>query len=357
MLTIIIPTRNRPNHCAAIIRFLTNQGTPHRIVVADSSDPAEAELLRTACPRETVIHSFPTEIGPADKYMAAIDLVDTPFAVLVPDDDITFPHALDRCLAYLIAHPDSMAAHGYILDFGIQDHTFDLVRVRWFTPTIGEDDPLQRLYHLTQRYQPFFWAVFRTDAFRTALRHARIPEIILFQEMTFMATSVLLGKVARLPCVYSLRGMEESLSLPSQTHPFFALLDDSEAFFEHYAVYRNALAAFIESEIRPTSCEPSQLKHALNLMHAVAFAPAFDRGMTNYTLQRLLGEPHPPVTLARQWTGVLPIEKEDFVGQSDHTGRRYVWRRSVLKAEPLDEITITSDERDTVNKSLDHYKL
>ncbi len=53
---------------------------------------------------------------------------------------------------------------GYVVDFGIHDGVFDIRRVRYFTPTIGADEPLQRLYDLVRRYQPFLWAVFRTEA-------------------------------------------------------------------------------------------------------------------------------------------------------------------------------------------------
>lgn len=357
MLTILILTRNRPAHCAAMVNFLKRQSVTYRIVVADSSDAELADKLRTSCPAGTDIRTFDPKIPFVDKVIAAAEAADTPFVALIPDDDVTFVHALQQCADYLAANPDSVAAHGYVLDFGIHDKAFDIVRVRWFTPTIGEEDPLERLYHLMRRYQPFFWAVFRKDVLLTALRHTPKTNMIFLQEMTFMATVALLGKVARLPCIFSLRGMEESLTPLSQTHPFFALLDDTDVFFRSYGQYRDSLAEFIERNIRPISCEPAKLRHTLNLIHAISFGPALDLGMTNYTVQQLLGAPHPPIKMPPQWTGWRERQSGDIVGKPGSNGRRYVWRRDVLEAEPRDEIVIAADERARIERALEFYKL
>lgn len=340
-----------------MVNFLQRQNITYRIVVADSSDADFTDKLRTSCPAGIEIRSFDPKTVIVDKFIATVEAVDTPLAVLVPDDDVTFVHALQQCANYLAANPDAVAAHGYVLDFGIHENTFDLVRVRWFTPTVGEDDPLERMYHLMRRYQPFFWAVFRKEALLAALRRTRQASMILFQEMTFMGTAVLLGKVARLPCIYSLRGMEESLTPLSQTHPFFALLEDSDGFFEHYRVYRDHLAAFIGSDIRPVSCAPGRLQHTLNLIHALNFAPGLDLGMTNYTVQQLLGAPHPPIKMPPQWTGWRNPERGDVFGKPASDGRRFLWRKELLEAEPRNEIAIPAAERTRVEQALGHYTL
>lgn len=357
MLTIIIPTRNRPAHCAALVNFLKRQNITYRIVVADSSDAAFADKLRTSCPAGTEIHSFDPKTAIVDKFIAAVEAVDTDLAVLVPDDDVTFIHALQQCADYLAANPDTVAAHGYVLDFGIHENTFDLVRVRWFTPTIGEGDPLERIYHLMRRYQPFFWAVFRKEALLTALRRTRQAGMIVFQELTFMGTAVLLGKIARLPCIFSLRGMEESLTPLSQTHPFFALLADSDDFFEQYRLYRDHLADFIANDIRPISCARDRLGHTINLIHALNFAPGLDLGMTNYTVQQLLGAPHPPIKMPAQWTGWREPERGDVYASTKPDAPRCLWRKELLEAEPRDEIAISEDERARIEHALQHYAL
>jgi glycosyltransferase domain-containing protein len=340
-----------------MVRFLRRQNVQYPIVVADSSDPKLAAQLRTLCPPGTDIRSSDSNGTVVDKFIAAVDGVETPLAVLLPDDDVTFLHAIEQCAKYLNDNPDAVAAHGYVLDFGIHENTFDIVRVRWFTPTVGEDDPLQRLYHLLRRYQPFMWAVFRKQTLLTALRRSKEIGLIVLQEMTIMGTAALYGKVARLPCIYSLRGMEESLSPLSQTNPFFSLIDNSDNFFTHYGRYQELLTQFIERDIRPISCPPGQLRHTLNLIHVISFGLELDLGTTNYTVEKLLGAPHPPVKVPRQWVGWRDPRAGDVYGPPDTSGRRCLWRKEMLEAEPHDEINITAKERKLVESALHRYSL
>jgi glycosyltransferase domain-containing protein len=357
LLTIVIPTHNRPNHCAALVRFLRRQGVAYRIVIADSSDATDAAALRKAMGTTCEIVTFPVDIDPLEKFIAAIEGVDTPFVALMPDDDITFPHAVDRCLEYLINHPQASAAQGYVLEFALREEVFDIFRVRWFTPSVAQEDALERLYHLIRRYQPFFWAVFRQDALLVALQQVRSSDVFYLKEMTFVAAAVLLGKFARLSCIYTLRGTEESLTPRELGHPFFALLADSDGFFAHYLSYREALVAFIERHTPKLSCPPQQLRHTLNLIHAIYLRPELDGGMMEYSVQRLLDPSLPPIPALPAGPVLPPVGWRDSTTRSKRSGRRYLWRREVLNAEPRDEITITAEERARVTRALDDYEL
>src|SRR6202035_2522611 len=132
------------------------------------------------------------------------------YLVMTPDDDVTFPHAIDASLAYLEDHPDYTAAQGYVLRFGTDDKRVDIHRVFGFTPSIDDVQPLHRLYHLMRRYQHFLWAVFRTDAYVAAMRKAQLVEGTVFKEMMVSSVITLEGKVARLPLIFQMQGMEES---------------------------------------------------------------------------------------------------------------------------------------------------
>src|SRR5205807_7396174 len=127
--------------------------------------------------------------------------------------------------------------------------------------------PLRRHYQLMQRYQPFIWAVFRTNIFAGAMEAARNVDGIIFQEITFMGAAALAGKIARLPTIFSMRGMEESLTTREESHPFFWFLHDADSFFRRYADYREGLARHIVNrgiEI-PSGTKVAQL---LDLVHA-----------------------------------------------------------------------------------------
>jgi glycosyltransferase domain-containing protein len=355
-VTIVIPTRNRPEQCRALVNFMRRQDVVHRISIADSSDEAHALALRRACGETTQIISFPPEISPVEKLAAAITAVETPFVALVPDDDITFPHAIDRCLDHLVRHPKATAAQGYAINGVIKPHTFDLLRVRWFTPSISDDDPLRRLYQLIRRYQPIFWAVFRRDVLLIALRRSCSQGLAILQEMTVAETVVLLGTVARLPCIYTLRLPGPSQTRLEQRHPFFALLADSGGFFAHYHAYLEDLVTFIQRD-NMTSLPPARLRHVLNLMHAIYFRGELDGGMMEHAVQSLLDPSFPPMTLPPTAHADRPASGRDRTTKSKRTGNYYVWRHEFLEAEPREEITITTAERERVASALDDYDM
>ena len=374
-LTILIPTRNRPKLLTALLRFLRRCGAGHRIVIADSSDPEHAAAVDLNCSALAEIVRFPPAMPVSDKLIAALRLVTTRYVVMLPDDDITFPHAIEASLAFLRGHRDYAAAQGYVLNLGIHGQTFDIAGVRWFTPGIDQDGPVERIYNLVRRYQPFLWALFRTDVIVSAIEAARAMPMIVFQEMTIMNAAAARGKIARLRHVYTLRGMEESLSQLAETHPFYAFLDDSERFFANYRLYRDNLARYIRAHAGEIDLIKSMqtfaaasgqsgpsarvitLEHVLNLIHAISYAGELDRGMLNYTVQRTFGAPLPPIPVEPQWQGWREPQAQDLVRQDKATGQRILWREAVLSAEPRDEIEISADERARVEAQLRHYEL
>ena len=122
----------------------------------------------------------------------------TPYVATVPDDDVSCPHTIDACLDYLQRHPDYVAAQGYVLRYSAVETRLDIHSVHWFIPSIDQSTPLQRLYELIRRYQNFFWAVFRTDAYIRATKASKAAKAGLFQELAICSTMALLGKLARL---------------------------------------------------------------------------------------------------------------------------------------------------------------
>jgi glycosyltransferase domain-containing protein len=373
-LTVILPTRNRPRYCAAQLRFFRDCGLAHPIVVADSSDPADAAAVRDACAGIAQYRHFDPSIGFAERFLTVLRAIETPFVVTAPDDDVTFPHAIDDCLAHLQQHSDFVAAHGYVLCFARHGHAFDIHNVFGFTPTIGHDEPLQRLYHLIRRYQPIIWAVFRTDAFAAAMEAASNVDGIIFQELAFATTAALAGKVARLPIIFSMRGVEDSMSPLDRSHPFFWFLRDADGFFLKYRAYRDALARRIRREalaakpfrarlrarvgtLRYGAAEKSDLQQVLDLIHATWLGRELDLGILEHTVRQKLGDPLPAIHVPPVWPGWREPAPGDAVHPSPRGDRRYIWRREVLTAEPREEITITPAEMARVEGELDGYRL
>jgi glycosyltransferase domain-containing protein len=356
LLTALVPTHNRPVECAAQLRFLRESGFRHRVIVLDSSDPDHAAVVRTACADFAEYRSFASHLRMADKLAAATGTVDTPYIVLIPDDDITLPHAIERALAVLERHSDYIAAHGYFLGFGLRNNDLVFDRVIGFTPSITADNPLLRHYELFRRYQSFYWGVFRTKVFADAVTAAQAMNVVLFRELTVMSTSILQGKVARLPMIYALRGETTSVAPIHNSNPLVFFLRDSESFVREYVGYRSALAKFMRERGIVGSSDP-KLEQLLDVVHMTWLGREIDLGTVNYTARQLLGAVDTPVQPQPAGSCWGLSTGDDLVHVSKGLNRRYVWRRSVLEAEPRAEIRISGEEMDLVERQLDAYRL
>ena len=355
MLTVVLPTRNRADYCARQLRFLRDNGFEYPIVVLDASDDDQAEVVRSACVNVAEYRRFDRSFRLVDKLATVVPVVATPYVVLVPDDDIILPGAIAAALTFLQDHPDHVVAHGYFLSFGIEHPDFDIHRVIGFTPSIEEASPLARHYHLFRRYQSFYWGVFRTNVFADAVTAARVMNVVLFRELTVMSTSVLQGKVARLPMVYALRGAAASHAAIHDSNPLFWFLRDAQSFFTSYLAFRDGIAQFIRAKGIEVP-QKSKLEQILDVAHATYLGRELDLGMTNYTARLLLGDDLPPIRPDPEWPTRGQSLPGDVVHGSRVPGRRYVWRDRVTEAEPRHEIAIGPSEMAVVERQLDAYR-
>jgi glycosyltransferase domain-containing protein len=355
-LTVLMPTRNRPQHCARQLNFLRANGLPYRIVVLDGSlDAAVAAEVQTAASGLAEYRRFDPAFRMADKLAAAIGDVATPFVILIPDDDLVLPHAIEAEIRFLRENPAFIAAHGYFLSFALHDNDVDISRVIGFTASITDENPLRRHYELFRRYQSFYWGVFRTPIFASAVTAAIAMEMVVFRETTVMSIAILQGKVARLRLIHALRGTAPSHAPLRHSNPFFWALHDAASFFSGYAAYREVIVSFIRSRAIAVP-DGTTLEQLLDMSHASWLAREIDTGKINHTVRLLLGDPLPPVDPPDMPVAWQEPTQADEISPSGTVRRRYVWRQSVIAAEPRDEITIDRDERARVERQLDVYR-
>jgi hypothetical protein len=291
----------------------------------------------------------------ADKLAVAAVAVDTPFVILIPDDDIILPHAIEAEIAFLKENSDFVAAHGCFLGFRMHDDDVDIYDMLGFTPSIVDDSPLLRHYNLFRRYQSFYWGVFRTDVFASAVKAACTMPVVLFRELTAMSTSILQGKVARLPIVHALRGTSQSHAALHQSHPLFWFLNDAASFIREYVRYRDGIAHFIRSKGIAVP-QHAKLEQILDVVHSTWLGREIDIGIMNHQARILVGEPIAPFQVASPWAGWQEPGDADTVHTGAASKRRYIWRKAVTDAEPRSEITIEQEEMERVERQLDAYR-
>ncbi len=349
LLTVLVSTRNRPHNLAGQVSLFARAGS--NLIVADSSDPDEAEEVRSICKDSAELWTYAPDTRFFDKLADAVSRIETPFVQLVADRKITLPHAVDAALDFMHKRDDYVCAQGYVLGFSVHDDDIDINRVVFFTPSIEESDPLWRQYHLMRRYQSWQFSLFRLEPLRRAIAQANTITGVVFQEIMFMNAMAVQGKLARLPNIMTLQTVEESFSRLRDIDPFYWFLHDPRSFFRHYVRYRNSLARFVCSN-GATRAALVEVHHILDAVHAVWLRYNFDSGVLNLATQQLLDAkgldlPHP--------RPAPPRRRKQFwdVAHSRPKRGRYLWRRSVLEAEPREEIRISRDDIKRVEKQLD----
>jgi glycosyltransferase domain-containing protein len=378
-LTVVIPAHNRVRECLALLRYLQACGFAHPVVVADSTQADRSSALRSATANLARYRYFGAQIGQYEKLARIAQSVTTPYIVVLPDDDIAFPHAIESALKFLRQNQDYVAAHGYSLRFGFERGDFDIYQVEHFIPTISDHEPMQRYFHLMRRYQPHLWAVFRTEVYAKAMEAAMSMKGTVFQEFMFQIVSVISGKVARLPTVYAMRGMVPSQADYSEADPFQWLIKDADCFFQCYAIFRRGLMNFFRTGKAKRSLWTSMrgrddalitngmhsalnsskipFQQLINLINASYLGRVIDTGTINYAVQYAFGDVAQPVKFPGPWRGWLEPQTGDVIRVSQRPDRRYIWRREVVEAEPRDEISITPGEMTKVEAQLEFYEL
>lgn len=111
VVTVVIPTYCRPDLLIRAVRGVLNQTYRHvraRVFDNGSGDDTArviAELMREDARVEYSAH--PRNIGVAGNFRHAIAQVDTPFFVVVADDDLLLPAFLEEAVAELRKHPEA----------------------------------------------------------------------------------------------------------------------------------------------------------------------------------------------------------------------------------------------------------
>ena len=347
---MIFPTYDRAHMVTTMLRLLKRSGLRHPLIIADSSSDALDDSIIEAAPEGAELRRYPTSIDFYEKLADVVSTVRTPFVLTIPDKKITVPYAIDELVSILRDRSDYVSAAGYVVRFGMQDADVDLYRVSMFAPSIVDEEPLRRLYAFVRRYVVSVFAAFRTEALLVCAKQASTARGLIFQEVMFMNSLALQGKISRVPVIFGLHGRERSNRPIALRNPMHWFLSDGRSFFEHYREYCASLAALIHRlGIAPP--QGVDLNRLLDLMHAAWLGREVDTGMISHMARSLLGDDLPPLVEETDWPGPRPIGPQDLV---DHrsAGRRHIWRGTVLNAQ-REEITIGDRDVREVNLALD----
>src|SRR5437867_1395368 len=110
MLTIIIPTINRPHFIKRLLHYYSSIATPLAILIGDSSQGDIAQEVRKQIEhyqnRLNVHYYDCAHLNDSQTIKALVHWAKTPYIVFVADDDFLVPRGLEQCVHFLEHNPD-----------------------------------------------------------------------------------------------------------------------------------------------------------------------------------------------------------------------------------------------------------
>jgi glycosyltransferase domain-containing protein len=240
--TLVIPTYNRPEDLGRLLRFLAYQEAPFPILVLDSSRSEIHELNVATCrdlAAKVTLKRFDPEMSPWEKFSRGAELVETEFASLCADDDLVLVSGIRAVVGFMAENADFAVAHGWYFNFYLSG-ALGLTQVAYRSPTLGANDPIERLWQLFSNYEAITYGVHRTEVLRKSLSVVQGVQSMLWRELLGGAVAAVSGKIARLPVLYAGRSLGPSAPYVNW-HPIDFLVTAPQALLEDYLRYRTKL--------------------------------------------------------------------------------------------------------------------
>jgi len=206
--TILVLTHNRPKMMKRFLDYMYQEKVIHKILIADSSDDMNCELEMSKLVEkmsEVLNISYSHFIGntPHEKYLLALDLVDTPFVCTLADHNFVNIACLIECESFLSENVDYSHVNGRIY---ITSNEHNQIKFRVYPQMqSGAVNLIDRVVYHLEVYTNNFYTVCRVSSL--ARLHLAFNANIGRSLKERLATIVLLanGKRMVLDCDFLVR--------------------------------------------------------------------------------------------------------------------------------------------------------
>jgi glycosyltransferase domain-containing protein len=215
LVTIFIPTMNRPDMLLRLLHYLDQQNFKGHISIGDSSDDERAALIQQGmAPIKKRLNIIYRRYPGINEYRCMQDMlntVSTPYLAYVADDDFIVPESLKQCVRFLEDNADYSIAHGRGLVFNLDREGAygKIVQAGPYRqPRIEADQASQRLLEYLNDYSVAIFSVQRSDDWRDIYRDIHtVEDRAVGGELITCLLTVAKGKAKELDCLYLIRQM------------------------------------------------------------------------------------------------------------------------------------------------------
>jgi glycosyltransferase domain-containing protein len=169
LLTVVVPSRNRQDYLLRQIRFWASSSAS--LIVVDGSVRPIDDLVRSAVANHRRITYLHEHSSFAKRLNLAAGLIETPYSVMLGDDEFHLPSGLGASLGVLEEHPDLVGCMGQVLSFSPVGPYRRIVLTRAYSSLHGygvrHTDPADRLTAAMPQYtMATCYAVLRTQVWQ-----------------------------------------------------------------------------------------------------------------------------------------------------------------------------------------------
>jgi glycosyltransferase domain-containing protein len=264
-LTVIVPSYCRQAFLLRQIVYWMQSSV--KVILLDGSPEPLPTHLRTSLGAISNVRYLHLPIGIVERLVSAKNMVDTPYTVLLGDDEFHLPSGLRRAVQHLQAHPEDVGCIGQSIKFYISQ---DRSQVAYgsgyahFGYAVQADSVLDRFAYAVERYNAATcYAVLRTEVWKDSwatLLKTSCKDVCEVQQAlaTYGA-----GKFATVDQIYWLRSYE-NVSVSDHNH--FKILTfqswwESAAYADERRAVVAAIAAVIQKHARPPATQAESVAY------------------------------------------------------------------------------------------------
>jgi len=217
MITILIPTYNRPNRLRRLLDYYNKYGKGLNIIVADSSSNESKKLNKNIIskfPKLDILYidKYSPTIGLFHKLSDALNYVNTKYCVVCADDDFITPNGIIKSVNFLENNEDFSVAQGHYISFHFKNEDKREQKFYWNFPayldkSITFPEAESRLaFHLSNYQLTTFYAVHRTDLLKVIFKDTvKYTDDGNFGELLSSVLALIYGKMKHMDVLYDVR--------------------------------------------------------------------------------------------------------------------------------------------------------
>jgi glycosyltransferase domain-containing protein len=239
MISILIPTMNRSDYVIRALNYYSAIGFNGYVCLGDSSDEQHTKRIQSAIAKlQDKLHII-YRYFPCQQYRSNAVIIKelaewttTPYAVYSGDDDFLIPRTLDRCVAFLEAHPDYSAVNGVSVGVDLETEGAHgrVMRAYYIgAHRLESDKAVDRWTGYMRQAISSQYYVHRIETWRRMYQSVQsVPMRYLGDELLPCSFSAILGKVTELDglaCVFQAHRVK---NFGWATHSMYSLMMQAE---------------------------------------------------------------------------------------------------------------------------------